>query len=181
MCSPQYRLYMKWLPGCLFEVECETTDLVEIKRVFLEPNLQLEVPLGLYVKTFPPETIGLELIFSHTMLPSPDLRNLMWWWDLDCLYELVFCWWFAHQSRSVRASGLRWTFITCVINLPCTFLPITWNCRIFIFILWSGMSYVRTLTIWLLLVYFVCAAGCHCFDSNCTDWGSISDPLKQSF
>ena len=26
------------------------------------------------------------------------------------------------------------------------------------------MSYVRTLTICLLLVYFVSAAGCHCFD-----------------
>ena len=26
------------------------------------------------------------------------------------------------------------------------------------------MSYVRTLTICLLLVYFVTAAGCHCFD-----------------
>ena len=43
-------------------------------------------------------------------------------------------------------------------------LPITWNCRIFSFILWSGLSYFRILTICLLLVYFVSAAGCHCFD-----------------
>ena len=43
-------------------------------------------------------------------------------------------------------------------------LPITWNCRIFSLILWSGLSYVRVLTICLLLVYFVSAAGCHCFD-----------------
>ena len=26
-------------------------------------------------------------------------------------------------------------FIACVINLPCIFLPITWSCRIFSFIL----------------------------------------------
>ena len=31
-------------------------------------------------------------------------------------------------------------------------------------VLLSGMSYVRTLTTCLLLVYFVSAAGCHCFD-----------------
>ena len=43
-------------------------------------------------------------------------------------------------------------------------LPITWNCRIFSFILWSGLSYFRILTICLLLAYFVSAAGCHCFD-----------------
>ena len=33
------------------------------------------------------------------------------------------------------------------------------------FILESGLSYFRVLTICLLLVYFVNAAGCHCFDS----------------
>ena len=70
-------LYMKQLPDCLFEVECGTTDLFEMGRIFLEPNMQLEAPLGLYAKTFLPETIGLELIFSRTMLPSPDLRHLM--------------------------------------------------------------------------------------------------------
>ena len=43
-------------------------------------------------------------------------------------------------------------------------LTITWNCRGFGFILWSGLSYVRVLTICLLLVYFVRDAGCHCFD-----------------
>ena len=31
------------------------------------------------------------------------------------------------------------------------------------------MSYVRTLTICLLLVYFVRAAGCHCFDLRCVN------------
>ena len=43
-------------------------------------------------------------------------------------------------------------------------LPITWNCWMFSFISWSGLSYFRILTICLLLVYFVSAAGCHCFD-----------------
>ena len=37
----------------------------------------------------------------------------------------------------------------------------------FSFILRSGMSCVRTLNICLLLVYFVSAAGCHCFDLKC--------------
>ena len=32
------------------------------------------------------------------------------------------------------------------------------------FILEAGLSYFRVLTICLLLVYFVSAAGCHCFD-----------------
>ena len=43
--------------------------------------------------------------------------------------------------------------------------PITWNCRIFSFnfILRSGLSYFRILTICLLLVYFVSAAGCHLY------------------
>ena len=72
---------MKQLPDCLFEVECGTADLFEMGRIFLEPNIQLEVPLGLYAKTFPPETIGLEPIFPCTMLPSPDLGRL---------YEFVF-------------------------------------------------------------------------------------------
>ena len=65
----------------------------------------------------------------------------------------------------IGSISYRLPFIACVINLPCIFLPITWNCRIFSFILWSGMSYVRTLTICLLLVYFVSAAECYCFDS----------------
>ena len=76
---PPDDLCAKQLPDCLFEVECGTIDLFEMGRIFLEPNMQLEAqaPLGLYAKTFPPETIGLELIFSCTMLPSPDLRHPM--------------------------------------------------------------------------------------------------------
>ena len=44
-------------------------------------------------------------------------------------------------------------------------LPITQNCRIFsfYFMIWI-LSYFRILTICLLFVYFVSAAGCHCFD-----------------
>ena len=68
---------MKQLPDCLFELECGTTDVFEMGRIFLEPNMQLEVPLGLYAKIFPPETTGLEVIFPCTMLPSSDLRHLM--------------------------------------------------------------------------------------------------------
>ena len=45
-------------------------------------------------------------------------------------------------------------------------LTVTWICRVYSFVLRSGLSYFRILTICLLLVYFVSAAGCHCFDYN---------------
>ena len=51
---PPDDLYMKQLPDCLFKVECGTTDLFEMGRIFLELNMKLDVPLGLYAKTFPP-------------------------------------------------------------------------------------------------------------------------------
>ena len=43
-------------------------------------------------------------------------------------------------------------------------LTITWICRVYSFVLWSGLSYFGVLAICLLLVYFVSATGCHCFD-----------------
>ena len=49
----------------------------------------------------------------------------------------------------------------CVINSPSTF---TCYLDLLNFISESGLSYFRVLTICLLLVYFVSAAGCHCFD-----------------
>ena len=52
-------------------------------------------------------------------------------------------------------------FIGCDINSPSTF---TYYLNLSNFILESGLSYFRILTICLLLVYFVSAAGCHCFD-----------------
>ena len=51
--------------------------------------------------------------------------------------------------------------VACVINSPMTF---TYYLDLSNFILESGLSYFRVLTICLLLVYFVSAAGCHCFD-----------------
>ena len=52
-------------------------------------------------------------------------------------------------------------FLACVINSPSTF---TYYLDLSNFISESGLSYFRVLTICLLLVYFVSAAGCHCFD-----------------
>ena len=46
-------------------------------------------------------------------------------------------------------------------KLICTFTH-CWICRILFYK--SGLSYFRILTICLLLVYFVSAAGCHYFD-----------------
>ena len=51
--------------------------------------------------------------------------------------------------------------IACVISSHCTFI---YYLDMLVFILESGLSYFRVLTICLLLVYFVSAAGCHCFD-----------------
>ena len=66
-----------------------------------------------------------------------------------------------------------------VLLIYLVILPITWNCRVFSFILWSGMLYVRALTIYLLLVYFVSAAGCHCFDSyHQCPWVISSFPMR---
>ena len=50
--------------------------------------------------------------------------------------------------------------MVCVINSPCNF---TYYLDVSNFILESGLSYFRVLTICLLLVYSVSAAGCHCF------------------
>ena len=76
--------------------------------------------------------------------------------EADHAYSIQSTWWLHRLATDVP-------FIACVINLP-WLLPITWNCRMFGFILWSELSYVRVLTICLLLVYFAIAAGCHCFD-----------------
>ena len=53
------------------------------------------------------------------------------------------------------------SYIACVINSPGNF---TCYLDLSNFILESGLSYFRVLTICLLLVYVVSAAGCHCFD-----------------
>ena len=41
------------------------------------------------------------------------------------------------------------------------------------------MSYVRALTICLLLVYFVSAAGCHCFDLKVSEHEMLSFPVRK--
>ena len=52
-------------------------------------------------------------------------------------------------------------FIACVINSLSTF---TYYLDLSNFILEFGLSYFRVSTICPLLVYFVRAAGCHCFE-----------------
>ena len=56
---------------------------------------------------------------------------------------------------------IDYLFIARVINSPSTF---TYYLDLSNFISESGLSYFLILTICLLLVYFVSAAGCHCFD-----------------
>ena len=53
-------------------------------------------------------------------------------------------------------------FIACVINSSSIFV---YNLDLSNFLLQSGFSYFWVLSVCLLLVSFVCAAGCHCFDS----------------
>ena len=76
--------------------------------------------------------------------------------EVDHAYSIRSNWWLHRLATDVP-------FIACVISSPCTF---TYYLDLSIFILESGLSYVRVLTICLLLVYFVSAAGCHCFDFN---------------
>ena len=57
-------------------------------------------------------------------------------------------------------------FIACVINSPCTFI---YYLDLSDFISESGLLYFRVLTICLLLVYSVSAAGCDCFDLGAYD------------
>ena len=52
-------------------------------------------------------------------------------------------------------------FIACVINVPGTFTQYLDFLEVLVLI--YGLSYFTILTICLLLVYFVSAAGCHCF------------------
>ena len=72
----------------------------------------------------------------------------------DHAYSIWSTWWLHRLATDVP-------FIACVINSPCTF---TYQLDTLNFILESGSSYFRASTICLLLVYFVSAAGCHCFD-----------------
>ena len=61
----------------------------------------------------------------------------------------------------ITSISYRVPFIAFVINSPSTF---TYYLDLSNFISQSGLPYFRVLTICLLLVYFVSAAGCHCFD-----------------
>ena len=78
--------------------------------------------------------------------------------EADHAYSIQSTWWLHRLATDVP-------LIHSLLSICPVLLPITSNCRIFSFILWSGLSYVRALTICLLLVYFVSAAGCHCIDS----------------
>ena len=70
--------------------------------------------------------------------------------EADHSYSIQRTWWLHRLATDVP-------FIACVINSPCTF---TYYLDLSNFILWSGQS----CSICLLLVYFVSAVGCHCFD-----------------
>ena len=74
--------------------------------------------------------------------------------EADHAYSMWSTWWLYWLATDVPLT-------VCVINLPCTF---TYYLDLSNFILESGLSYFRVLTICLLLVYFVSAAGCHYFD-----------------
>ena len=67
------------------------------------------------------------------------------------------------RYQMITSISYRCTIHICVINSPCNF---TYNldCQILFYNLDCHTAYVRVLTICLLLVYFVSAAGCHCFD-----------------
>ena len=74
--------------------------------------------------------------------------------EADHAYSIWSTWWLHRLATDVP-------FIACVINSPCTF---NYYLALSNFILEPGLSYFRVLIICLLLVYFVSAVGCHCFD-----------------
>ena len=73
--------------------------------------------------------------------------------EADHAYSIQGTWWLHRLATDVPS-------IARVINSPSTF---TNYLDLSKFISESGLSYFRVLTICLLLVYFVSAAGCHCF------------------
>ena len=77
--------------------------------------------------------------------------------EADHAYSIRSTWWLHRLAIDVPV-------IACVISSPCTF---TYYLDLSIFVLESGLSYFKVLTICLLLVYFVSAAGCHRFDFWC--------------
>ena len=74
--------------------------------------------------------------------------------EADHAYSIRSTWWLHRLATDV-------TFIACVINWSCTFI---YYLDLSNFISESELSYCRVLTTCLLLVYFVGAAGCPCFD-----------------
>ena len=74
--------------------------------------------------------------------------------EADHAHSIQSTWWLHRLATDVP-------LIACVINSPNTF---TYYLKLSNFILEFGLSYFRVLTICLLLVYFVSAAGCHYFD-----------------
>ena len=72
------------------------------------------------------------------------------------LFDLIF-----QREEILYVPGVPNCSIACVINLPGAFA-----CYLDLlnFSLYSGLSCFKVLTICLLLVYFLSAAGCHCFD-----------------
>ena len=72
----------------------------------------------------------------------------------DNAYSVQSTWWLHLSATDVP-------FTSCAISLPCIF---THYLDLSISILESGLSYSRVFIIFLLLVCFVSAAGCYCFD-----------------
>ena len=84
-------------------------------------------------------------------------------WDCGChawgrsrLLHIRVTWWLHWLTTNAP-------LIACVINSPSAFLCYL---NLSIFILESGLSYFKVLTICFLLVYFVNVAGCHFFYFN---------------
>ena len=74
--------------------------------------------------------------------------------EADHAYFIRSTWWLHWSATNVP--------VTAELLIRHVLLPIT--CDLSMLILESGLSYFRVLTICFLLVYFVSAVGCHCFD-----------------
>ena len=95
-------------------------------------------------------------------------KGMPWWAELIKLAKMADVRHEANHAYPIRSTwklhclAADVPFVACVINLPSIF---AYYLGLSNFLLESGQPYFRHLSVCLLFVCFVSAAGCHCFDS----------------
>ena len=92
------------------------------------------------------------VVFSLNSYKLAKMAGVMY--EADHAHSIQSTWWL-HRSATDSP------FVACVFNLPITF---DYYLDLSHFLLEYGLLYFRVLSLCLLLVCFVSAEGCHCFD-----------------